>query len=138
VLDAPSWAGWNPVFPGAAGCCIFAVPGMPRSLKISKAPAMRYCWNISCALCLLLPATGRSVLLAGDFRHVAIASPQLVPYGAAALAVLEALGIAGLPPKPDHRGEDRAGLPVRGHRQCRHRLSRTVAAQDAESVVQGA
>jgi molybdate transport system substrate-binding protein len=37
---------------------------------------------------------GRAVLMAGGFRHVAIANPKLAPYGAAAMSALEKLGIA--------------------------------------------
>jgi molybdate transport system substrate-binding protein len=37
---------------------------------------------------------GRAVLMAGEFRHVAIANPRLAPYGAAAQSMLESLGIA--------------------------------------------
>ena len=36
---------------------------------------------------------GAAVLKGGAFRHLAIASPRTAPYGAAAIAVLEALGL---------------------------------------------
>ncbi|MGH6944838.1 MAG: molybdate ABC transporter substrate-binding protein [Geminicoccaceae bacterium] len=36
---------------------------------------------------------GTSTLRAGDFRHLAIAKPELAPYGAAAQQTLEALGL---------------------------------------------
>src|SRR5690606_8720205 len=37
---------------------------------------------------------GAAVLAAGAFQHIAIADPPTAPYGAAAMAVLEALGLA--------------------------------------------
>ncbi len=37
---------------------------------------------------------GEAVLRAGDFHHIAIADPQTAPYGAAALEVVEKLGLA--------------------------------------------
>jgi molybdate transport system substrate-binding protein len=37
--------------------------------------------------------TGPAVLAAGDYRRLAIANPQLAPYGAATLQVLAALGL---------------------------------------------
>lgn len=43
---------------------------------------------------------GEAVLRAGVFQHIAIADPNTAPYGAAAVAVMEALeGEAGLAPK---------------------------------------
>jgi molybdate transport system substrate-binding protein len=37
---------------------------------------------------------GAAVLKAGDYRHLAIADPKAAPYGAAAMEVLEGLGLA--------------------------------------------
>ena len=43
---------------------------------------------------------GPTVLAAADFQHIAIADPKTAPYGAAALAVMDALGVtAALMPK---------------------------------------
>jgi molybdate transport system substrate-binding protein len=36
---------------------------------------------------------GEAVLRAGNFQHIAIADPKTAPYGAAALAVMDALGV---------------------------------------------
>lgn len=45
-------------------------------------------------------ADGEAVLEAGTFQHIAIADPKTAPYGAAAMAVIEALGLAAaLTPK---------------------------------------
>lgn len=41
----------------------------------------------------LIGADGAAVLKAGDFRRIAVANPELAPYGAAAMQVLEALGV---------------------------------------------
>ena len=41
----------------------------------------------------LLDGDGAAVLEAGDFRHLAIANPDLAPYGVAARETLEALGL---------------------------------------------
>ncbi len=39
------------------------------------------------------PADGRALLAAGDFRNIAIANPDLAPYGAAAREALQAMGL---------------------------------------------
>lgn len=41
----------------------------------------------------LIAGDGAQILRTGTFRHIAIASPDLAPYGAAAISVMEALGV---------------------------------------------
>ncbi|MCQ4346746.1 molybdate ABC transporter substrate-binding protein [Pseudomonas stutzeri] len=60
-------------------------------------PGTRFTYAIG-TLVLWSPQAGhvdtRSALLGGEFRHLALANPKTAPYGVAALATLERLGIA--------------------------------------------
>lgn len=47
-----------------------------------------------------------AVLRTGDFKHLAIANPQLAPYGAAAVQVMDKLGVAGAVQPRLVRGEN--------------------------------
>lgn len=73
----------------------------PRKLEEEGAavPGSRFTYAIG-TLVLWSPKEGYvdaqgAVLKGGEFRHLALANPKTAPYGVAALATLERLGIAG-------------------------------------------
>ena len=67
---------------------------------------------------------GAAVLTANAFQHIAIADPKAAPYGAAAMAVLDKLGLTEARHAQDrHRREHHADAAIRRNRQCRDRLS---------------
>lgn len=71
----------------------------PARLEAEGAGTGRFCYAIG-RLVLWSPRPGvvdpqGEVLRRGAFRHLAVGNPKLAPYGAAALEVLTAMGLAG-------------------------------------------
>ena len=77
-----------------------AAGGRPRA-SASRARVFTYAVGKLVLYSPTLDVTdGEAVLKAGAFQHIAIADPKTAPYGAAAMEVMEALGVtAALTPK---------------------------------------
>jgi hypothetical protein len=78
-----------------------------------------------------------AVLASGKVKHVAIANPKLAPYGAAAMELLKARGLA-TPWRPSWSRPRASRRPTSScHRQCRARLRRAVAGGGAGQAGHG-